>query len=410
MSAPSPTQVSQGSESVVDVRTALCLICDQDSSIRHFLSLIMQGAGVDAQEFADGAAMRAVISEKIIDLVVLDVPMDVSDPAATINALAQSGFKGAVQLISARGTAMMEQVRQVGERAGLRLLPPLKKPLAIATIQKIVKDLKIGLPPAVAARIRLDEALAKNWIEFWHQPKIDLRRKRLAGVEAFPRVRHPQYGVLMPETFMPGAQSSEIAKLAEFAIVSAISTQQQFSALGLQLPVSINVDAAILSALPVVDIVRSVCADIDAWPGLIIDIPEVQIASDIGLAVELAQKFSPINVKLAIDDAGRAHAKLAKVDAAPFAEYKLDGLFVANCADDKINTPICRTVIGLAKRFGGSVVGNGLSKAADSFALQSMGGQFGQGPLLGQPMSKERFTSLLRQRGATEERSQSAAA
>lgn len=409
MSDPSTAQISKPSETVVDMRPALCLVCDGASSIRHFLSLIMQGAGVDAKEFANGAAMRHAIGEKTVDLVIIDVPMDVSDPVETINALAQSGFKGAVQLISDRGTAAMEQVRQVGERVGIRMLPALKKPLALAPVQKIIKDLKIGLPPAPAARIRLDEALANNWIEFWYQPKIDLRRKRLAGVEAFPRVRHPQYGVLMPETFMPGAQLPEMAKLTEFAIVNAINIQQQFSSFGLQLPVAINVDAATLSTLPVVELVRSVCADIEAWPGLVIDIPEVQIVSEIGLAVELAAKLSPIKVKLAVDDAGRAHAKLAKAEVAPFAELKLDSLFVANCADDKINTPICRTVVGLAKRFGGSVVANGVSKAADSFALQTMGCQFGQGPLLGQPMSKERFMSLLRQRGATENSGRNAA-
>ncbi len=293
MSSPSSAAVTPASDNVVDVRTALCLICDEDSSIRHFLSLIMQGASVDAEEFSTGGAMRSAIGKKAVDLVFIDVPMDVSDPVATINALAQNGYKGAVQLISSRGTAAMEQVRQIGERNSIRMLPPLKKPFAIATIQKLVKDLKLGLPPAVAARIRLDEALTNNWVEFWYQPKIDLRRKRLAGVEAFPRVRHPQYGVLMPDTFMPGAQLPEIAKLAEFAIVNAISTQQQFSLFGLQLPIAINVDVATLSALPVVDIVRSVCADIDAWPGLVFDIPEVQIASEIGLAVELAQKLSP---------------------------------------------------------------------------------------------------------------------
>lgn len=402
MSAPSPAPVSQTSESVVDVRTALCLICDEESSIRHFLSLIMQGSGVDAKDFSSGAALRSAIGEKTVDLVFIDVPMNASDPVETINTLAQHGFTGAVQLISSRGTAAMEQVRQVGERAGIRMLPPMKKPLAIPTIQKLVKELKIGLPPAMAARIRLDEALTNNWIEFWYQPKIDLRRKRLAGVEAFPRVRHPQYGVLMPETFMPGAQLPEISKLAETAVVDAINIQQHFSSFGLHLPVSINVDASILSTLPVVDLVRSTCPDIGTWPGLIVDIPEVQIASEIGLAVELANKFAPVKVKLAIDDAGRAHAKLSKAEAAPFAEFKLDGMFLTNCTDDKINTPICRTVIGLAKRFGGSVVGNGLAKAADSQGLQSMGGHFGQGPLLGLPMSKERFTSLLRQRGATE--------
>jgi EAL domain-containing protein (putative c-di-GMP-specific phosphodiesterase class I) len=40
----------------------------------------------------------------------------------------------------------------------------------------------------------------------------------------------------------------------------------------------------------------------------------------------------------------------------------------------------------------------GIEKAADAVALVSMGCDFGQGFLLGQPMPEDRFISLLRQR------------
>ena len=42
-------------------------------------------------------------------------------------------------------------------------------------------------PEALAGRVDLGEALAKKWIEFWYQPKIDLHKKQLVGVEAFAR-------------------------------------------------------------------------------------------------------------------------------------------------------------------------------------------------------------------------------
>jgi EAL domain-containing protein (putative c-di-GMP-specific phosphodiesterase class I) len=48
------------------------------------------------------------------------------------------------------------------------------------------------------------------------------------------------------------------------------------------------------------------------------------------------------------------------------------------------------------------VVAVGIEKAADAVALVSMGCDFGQGYLLGQPMPHERFVSLLRQRAATQ--------
>ncbi len=43
-------------------RTPLCFIIDEESSIRHFVSLILQGIGIDTMEFADGDAFRAARS------------------------------------------------------------------------------------------------------------------------------------------------------------------------------------------------------------------------------------------------------------------------------------------------------------------------------------------------------------
>ena len=85
------------------------------------------------------------------------------------------------------------------------MLPVLKKPFDTSAIVRIMQELKLGHPAPMAARIGLDEALQKGWIEFWYQPKIDLRKKQLAGAEAFARARHPQFGILSPGAFMPGA-------------------------------------------------------------------------------------------------------------------------------------------------------------------------------------------------------------
>ena len=86
------------------------------------------------------------------------------------------------------------------------------------------------------------------------------------------------------------------------------------------------------------------------------------------------------------------------VQLVELAELKLDRSFVADCGTDKVNAPLCKTVIGLAHNFGSVAVAIGVEKASDAVALVSMGCDFGQGFLFGQPMPEERFTSLLRQR------------
>ena len=42
----------------------ICYVVDEEPSIRHFLSLILHGAGVDTVEFPDGASMRKAIEAR----------------------------------------------------------------------------------------------------------------------------------------------------------------------------------------------------------------------------------------------------------------------------------------------------------------------------------------------------------
>jgi EAL domain-containing protein (putative c-di-GMP-specific phosphodiesterase class I)/CheY-like chemotaxis protein len=407
---PESSAPPSSTDAVVDATTPLCLICDEESSIRHFLSLILQGTGIDAEEYAAGAAIRRAIIGKPADLVFLDVPLDATDALETIGALSENGFRGAVQLMSHRGAAVMDRLRKIGEQKNLRMLPPLKKSFDAAAIQKILLDLKIGLPPAQAARIRLDEALDNRWLEFWYAPKIDLRRKLLAGVDAVPRVRHPQSGILQPDAFMPGAKPQDLLRLAELGVLSAVAAERRFASVGVKLAVSIDIGVATLDALPLNDILHAQRGDLSNWPGLIIDIEEAQIATNMPLAQSLHAKVAPHHIRLALDNAGRSLAELTKAATMPFAEFKLDAMYVADCGTDKGRAPVCRAVIDLAHRHGGLAVGNGITKSADLTALVSLGCDFGQGPLLGQPMPEERFLSLLRQRASSQRAPGNAAA
>ena len=173
-------------------QTPLCYVVDEESSIRHFLSLILHGSGIDTVEFPDGAAFRKGLTEKQPDLVFLDVGLESGEAIESLIALGKRGFAGYVQLMSLRGAAVLEHVKTVGEQNKLVMLPALKKPFETTAIVAIMHSLKLGHAAPIAARIGLDEALKNQWIEFWYQPKIDLRKKQLAGVEVFARARHPQ--------------------------------------------------------------------------------------------------------------------------------------------------------------------------------------------------------------------------
>jgi EAL domain-containing protein (putative c-di-GMP-specific phosphodiesterase class I) len=383
----------------------LCYVVDEEPSLRHFLSLVLHGAGIDTIEFAEGAALRKAVAARKPDLVFHNISLDSADAIESVIALGASDFRGSVQLMSNRGAAVLEHVKGVGVHHKVNMLPVLKKPFETEAIVTILKTLNFGTPSASATRVNLDEAITNDWVEFWYQPKIDLRRKQLVGAEAYARIRHPLNGIVLPGSFMPDASESSVVKLAELGLVNVLKAGGTFSKLGINLRLTVNIQVPALVKLPVEDIVRVHRPPGDKWPGVIIDVPEEQILSDLALAGELTKKLEKSNVQLAIDDFGRGYSSLARLGELPFAELKLDRTFVADCGTDKVNAPLCKTVIDLAHNFGRTAVAMGIEKAADVVALVTMGCDYGQGFLLGQPMPEERFISLLRQRAATQGRS-----
>ena len=379
-------------------RTPLCFVIDEESSIRHFVSLILQGTGIDTMEFADGAAFRAARSPRAPDIIFLNVNLDADDSIKSIEALSRQGYAGFVQLMSNRGAAVLENLKHVGEQHKLRMLPVLKKPFETSAIQKIIAEQKFGFAQPVAACIGLAEAMQNKWVEFWYQPKVDMRRKQLAGAEVFARVRHPQHGILAPGSFMPGADDASLPALAEQALIDALKGGIKFGKLGVHLRMAINVSIAALVKLPVADIVRAHRPQADNWPGLIIDLAEEQVVKEISTRLRIGQAACAAQ-RAAGDRRLRSRLRCAdQVKELPFGEMKLDRSFVTNCGTDKVNAPICKTVIDLAHSFGSLAVGIGIEKASDLTALVSMGCDLGQGFLLGQPMPEERFIALLRQR------------
>jgi EAL domain-containing protein (putative c-di-GMP-specific phosphodiesterase class I) len=376
----------------------LCFVFDEEPSVCHFVSLVLQGSGLDTQEFQDGVTFRQALARRAPDLMFLNIPLESGEAIASLALLSKLKYRGSIQLMSSRGSAVLEHVRNIGEQHKLNMLPVLKKPFDTNTLIKIVRDLKLGEQQGMAARIDLTDALDNNWIEFWYQPKIDLRRKRLVGAEAFARVRHPEFGVLSPNAFMPGASIDHVVELSELALEKVLSAGQNFAKLGINLRLAINIPVDALTQLPITKIVQQFHAPGENWPGLIIDVTEEQIVTDLALAHKITKQLEQYNIKLAIDEFGRGYSSLARLKELPFAELKLDRAFVTDCGSDKVNAPLCKTVIDLAHNFGSIAVAIGIEKASDVVALISMGCDYGQGFLLGQPMPEARFLTLLKQR------------
>src|SRR5882672_1601236 len=269
-------------------------------------------------------------------------------------------------------------------------------------IEKLGEDERRTLVDSMTSearpRIEIDDALRNGWFEMWYQPKIDLKRKCLAGAEALARIRHPSHGVLLPGTFLPGVAEGSISRLTEHALIATLANWTKFEEAGFNLQLAINVPVSVLLKLPVPALVDQNRPKSDRWPGIILEVTEDQIVREIKLAQVVADQLRASGIKIAIDDFGAGYSSFSSLRDLPFVELKLDHSFVRNCAADATNAASCQTAVDLAHRFGSAAVAEGIENAADLQALMVMGCDYGQGSLIAPPMPLERFLDLLRQR------------
>jgi EAL domain-containing protein (putative c-di-GMP-specific phosphodiesterase class I) len=251
---------------------------------------------------------------------------------------------------------------------------------------------------ATLPQIAIAEALSNNLLEIWYQPKIDLRRKCLAGAEALARIRHPELDLLPPGSFTPEVDEDGVVALAEHALVATLRDWTVLDAAGFNLHLSVNVPVGALLKLPIAQLADEHRPRAEHWPGLIVEVTEDQIVRDIALAKQLAAQLQTCNMAIAIDEFGAGYSSLSSLRDLPFAEIKIDRGFVDGCATDATNAAICQTAIDLAHRLGSAAAAAGADNMADLQALMVMGCDFGQGALIAPAMPKQDFLDLLRQR------------
>jgi DNA-binding NtrC family response regulator len=205
-----------------------CFVVDDEPGIRQIVTYALHEFGIQTQEFDNAPAVTAAIEKQTPDFFFLDVSLNGSDAIDVIRGLGTRCYRGTVQLMSGKDPALLEEIRRVGERHSLRMLPVLQKPFRPQAIRKVVREhftshLRNYNPEHPAARgegsislspsISLEEILRRNWLELWYQPKIDLQQKRLAGAEGLARARHPERGIVPPGSFLPDADEASMLKL-----------------------------------------------------------------------------------------------------------------------------------------------------------------------------------------------------
>lgn len=381
-----------------------CVVIDDDPDICALISRVLSKIGITSVGLPSAEALAGALQTAQPSIVFLDVTLDRSDAIDGIRVLRQTRYAGAVQLISGKDAELLNNIKAIGERNGLKMLDPLQKPFRSEHLRRLFRGGDIAAQPASAKEtqrpdfitveeritvpvIDLSEALDAHWLDMHYQPKVDLLQNRVVGAEGLARVNHPVHGVLGPISFLPGASVEALRRLTEFVVRKAFLDWEVMNNAGRNLHLSVNSPVKSLTGTGLADLVREFKPHDENWPGLVIEVTEDEAVQEFDAIAEAAVQLRIYNVTLAIDDFGSGYSSFARLKQFPFSEIKLDRSFVQNCAVDSVNASICQSIVDLARASGAICVAEGIETEDDRMALIRMGCNVGQGYYFGRPMS-----------------------
>jgi diguanylate cyclase (GGDEF)-like protein len=234
-----------------------------------------------------------------------------------------------------------------------------------------------------------------------YQPIFDLASRRIVGVEALVRWRHPQRGVVAPASFIPLAEESRlIVPIGRWVLDEACRQAALWRAAGLDLGISVNVSAYQLGRSEFAEDVHSALERSRIKPSsLTLEITETTLVRDVPAACERLEAVKALGVRVAIDDFGTGYASLSHLQRMPVDILKIDRSFVSALNDGPQSRELLAAILGVGQSLSLRVVAEGIEDASQRTTLEGMGCEMAQGFLLGHPGPASAIEGLFAHRG-----------
>jgi EAL domain-containing protein (putative c-di-GMP-specific phosphodiesterase class I) len=251
---------------------------------------------------------------------------------------------------------------------------------------------------ALAAAI--PAALDRGEFHLDYQPLTSLRDGRVLGMEALVRWRHPELGVLRPDTFIGLAEETGlIVRLGSWVLAEACREARTWPAEAGTAPfVSVNLAVCQLHRPGLVQEVQGVLERTGLPPErLQLEITESSMMSTVAEPARALRVLDELGVRIAIDDFGTGYCNLAYLRDLPVTELKVAGEFVAGSrasADDpgsRTNERILTSLVSLAHALGLTVTAEGVETAEQADRLRAIDCDAGQGWHFGRPGPAAQF-------------------
>lgn len=245
----------------------------------------------------------------------------------------------------------------------------------------------------------LRNALSNNEMSIYFQPKLELNTERICGMESLIRWRHPQRGLMMPNVFLPIAESTGVIhELGIWVFRQACEqivswTEQGFD----DFSIAVNISASQFTRSDFIDQLTNVLTITKANPKMLeIEITENAMIQNIEVAQSTIQHFRNIGIKSSLDDFGTGYSSLHHIKQFPIDSLKIDISFINNILNDTNDVAIVSAIISMAHAMGIKVIAEGVENNEQLTLLRDLECDQVQGYFISRPKPQQDASALLR--------------
>ncbi|KVX03698.1 EAL domain-containing protein [Shewanella frigidimarina] len=242
------------------------------------------------------------------------------------------------------------------------------------------------------------EALKDDLFEVYYQPKIDVKKDRLNGMEALVRLNHPKLGLIGPNEFIPLAEENGlIVEIGDVVLRKACFAAQKWLELGLFTGrVAVNLSSRQFALPDLQQRIESILR-LTKLPAkhLELEITEGTVIKDPEQAIKVMQQLAKMGVSLALDDFGTGYSSLSYLKRFPINCLKIDKTFVDDIDKSDRDLKMVDSIITIAHNMGLTVVGEGVEQTAQLNILKALNCEEIQGYIYSKPIKEADFELML---------------
>lgn len=245
----------------------------------------------------------------------------------------------------------------------------------------------------------LRKAIEEGQFELFYQPKVRSVDEQTVGAEALIRWQHPEWGMIMPDKFIPIAEESGlILPLGEWVIRRACEQLKVWQEQGLTpINLSVNLSGRQFLQPNLVEVVQQILDETGIDPKYLeLELTESMLMSDVNGTIKKLHDFREMGISLSIDDFGTGYSSLAYLKKFPIQALKIDRSFIQDLGADGEDDAIVKATIAMAQSLNLKVIAEGVESRQQMSLLTGYQCQEVQGYLFAKPMSSDDFETYLK--------------